>query len=182
MNLFAQATNVPSTGASNAEDFQPLTRNPQTTGGGLQPGTVPQSTTTQDILSSENARITVPVSNGQTVSQPPTALDTGGGINWFLVIVGAAVIVAALEYVFRRREKSRRAKVSDFADASPQEVIEYPTEDEQEEPKEALSVPAGIMEPQKTPNEPKQTRPNLTQTPKKKKPNKSKSKRKKSKK
>lgn len=173
MNLFAQATNAPNNGASNAEDFQPLTRNPQTTGGGLQPGKGPQSTTSQDILSKENARIIVPVSDGQPGETKAATTTAAGGINWFLVVAVAAIMVVALEYFFRRRERASKLAP---ARSVPTETIEYPVEEPEPVVPEAAEVPEGILEPHPTPVEPKQTK------PKKKKSSKSKSKRKKSKK
>lgn len=182
MNLFAQATNTPGNGASNSQDFQPLTRNPQTTGGGLQPGTVPQSTTSQDILSNGNARITVPVSNVNGATSPPPVVDSGG-INWLLVFIVAAVVVFVFEYGFRRRDKRSHVQTTDFDDSSYQEVIEYPVDESEspEVPKE-LNIPGGILEPQVTPNEPKPSSSSSKSKSKKKNPPKSKSKRKKTKK
>lgn len=166
MNLFAQATNAPNSGASNAEDFQPLTRNPQPTQGSLQPGTGPQSTSGQDILSKENTRIVVPVNDrgeqAPTEQQPAAA----GGINWFLVVVVAAVIVAALEYFFRRRER-RPARATMLVDTSPQEVMTVPE-------------PPASPEPEPKPKKPPAPKKKKTSAAKKK--TKSKSKRKKSRK
>lgn len=109
-NTFAQATNAPSNGASNAQDFQPLTRNPQQPSqDSLQPVTAPQTTTGQDILSQENVKISIPVSDGQPES-PQAPVTSSGGINWLAVVVAAVVIVAALEYFFRRRERTRVSK------------------------------------------------------------------------
>ena len=106
MNLFAQAIQTPNNGASNAEDFQPPTRNPQSTQTNLQTSQGPQSASGQDILSNENARIVVPVGDGDPQAQSEQT-PAGGGIDWFLVIAIAAVIVVGLEYFFRRREKSQ---------------------------------------------------------------------------
>lgn len=164
MNLFAQATNVPNNGASKSADFQPLTRNPQSAEGSLQPGTVPQSTSTQDVLSNENARISVPVGNNKAAA--PTATPaSSGGVNWLLVIVSAAVIVVALEYVFRRREKSRSPN-PELADTTPHEIITLPVE-------EPVSASISVAEAPK----PKPKKKTATKTSAKKK---SKSKRKKS--
>jgi len=52
----AQATQVPANGASNAEDFQPPTRNPQTAPSNLQPVTGSQQTSSQEVLSQTDTR------------------------------------------------------------------------------------------------------------------------------
>lgn len=172
MNLFAQATQAPNNGASNAEDFQPLTRNPQTTQGGLQPGTGPQSTSGQDILNKENTRIVVPVgdNNGETQGAQQQA-PVDGGINWLLVVIVAAVIVAAIEYFFRRRER-RSSQHARSAEATPQEVITVPADESQEAIEPEVVSEAGKPVPQKK----------KTSAAKKKSKSKSKSKRKKSRK
>lgn len=169
INTFAQATGSPTSGASRAEDFQPLTRNPQTTGGGLQPGTGPQTTSGQDILNDSNAQILVPSSSGQG---PPasSAAPAAGGINWIFVIVVAVLIVAALEYLFRRREKTKAPQAS-AVDTIPQEVVVLPADEE----------PAPVAEPTEERSEPKpKKKASAKSTPKKK--SKGKSKRKKAKK
>lgn len=128
MNIFAQATNVPSNGASNAEDFQPLTRNPQSARGSLQPGAEPQQTSDRDILGQEGARIIVPVGESQPVADQSNV--SSGGVNWLLVVVAAAVIVVALEYVLRRRERQRHKRPSWVSEKTPQEVITLPANEE----------------------------------------------------
>jgi hypothetical protein len=172
ISLFAQATGTPNSGASNAEDFQPLTRNPQTTGGGLQPGTGSQSTGGQDILSNENARIVVPVGEGQAPA--PQSTTPGGGINWLVVVGVAVVIVAALEYIFRRRDK--RKAVAPAVDTSPQEIVTLPIEPN--EPEAIQPIPVETNE--KPASKPQAKKASAKTTPKRK--TKSKSKRKKSRK
>jgi len=119
--VFAQATNVPTNGASNAQDFQPQTRNPQATRSELQPGSVPQATDSQDILSNENARIVVPVGPAQTVT--PLPVSRAGGINWFLVGIAVIILGAGLQYAVRRRKKPLTARPQTATKrAAPQEV------------------------------------------------------------
>jgi len=132
IQMFAQATRVPENGASRAEDFQPLTRNPQAAGGGVQSGVEPQSAGGQDILNHENARIIVPTNDVQTATPMQTTAN-GASINWFLVIVISIILVALLEYVFRRREKAPIPKqVSSVGSALPQDTVAVPASSVQE--------------------------------------------------
>ena len=113
--LLAQATQAPNSGASNAEDFQPLTQNPQTAPTNLQPGTVPQSTSTQDILNTQNVRISVPVSSGEpsfSAVEPVPA-----GINWSVVIIATVAIVVVVEALLRAR--ARRGGIPVVSDPLP---------------------------------------------------------------
>lgn len=103
---FAQATNLPENGASSAEDFQPLTRNPQTAGGGLQSATGAQSASGQDVLTQKDAHIVVPASNNQP-SVTQAVSPKGAGINWLFVVAISVLLVVLLEFVFRRRERRR---------------------------------------------------------------------------
>lgn len=102
IHTFAQSS--PSNGASRAEDFQPQTRNPQTTGGNLQPSSSLQSTGDQNVLQNEDAHIVVP----SGVSDPPRPTGSplnGGGINWFFVVTASVLLVGLLEFIFRYRER-----------------------------------------------------------------------------
>lgn len=105
--LLAQSTGVPNNGASNAEDFQPPTRNPQNqpTNTQQQTGGV-QDTSGDQILSNPNLRIQVP----QDPADPlPSAPAPSGGINWLLVIAVTLVLVGAVELLIRKREKRPKA-------------------------------------------------------------------------
>lgn len=104
----AQAT--PSNGASRADDFQPQTRNPQAAEGDLQQGSNLQDTSGYDVLNNENARILVP-SGSSEPSESPAPVPGGEGINWPLVVIISVLLVGVLEYVFRRRERSKAAGV-----------------------------------------------------------------------
>lgn len=108
---FAQAAQAPTNGASNAEDFQPPTRNPQpTTPRELQPGGAQsQSAGGLELLTNPNATISItknPAEGGATTSATPD------GINWVFVIVASAVIVLAAELFFRRRERNKASLVT----------------------------------------------------------------------
>src|SRR5688572_8592779 len=105
-NVLAQATQAPSNGASNADDFHPPTRNPQVAPGSLQPGAPTQNTSGQDVLNNPNARLSVPTTSstpGETVATP------SGGINIAFVIIASVVIVLAVEFFLRRRDKHATA-------------------------------------------------------------------------
>lgn len=108
---FAQATAIPDSGASNAADFQPPTRNPQSAPGSLQQGTGPQPTTSSDVLNNPNLRLSVPVNSSPPAdsSSPEVASP---GINWPLVIIMTVVLVVIAEAILRRREK-RQAAIAD---------------------------------------------------------------------
>ncbi|HTE22616.1 MAG TPA: hypothetical protein VK674_06270 [Candidatus Limnocylindria bacterium] len=172
ITLFAQATNAPNNGASNAQDFQPPTRDPQPTGGGLQPGSVPQNTTTQDILSNENAQITVPVGSGQTVTPPPK--PPTGGMSWFLLVVIVAAGIAAGAYALWRRSRSYVAAPKKSVR---QEILVVPADEPEPQPDPAR--PAAVASPEKKSRK-SSTRPKKSKNSTKN--SKSKSKRKKSRK
>jgi len=120
--LFAQSTGAPNSGASNAEDFQPPTRNPQN-----QPvNTQQQSSAVQEpsndqVLSNPNLRIQVPKNPADPA--PPAPVPSGG-INWLLVAVVTAVLVAAAELLFRKREKKQpKATTPVLVKDEPAEII-----------------------------------------------------------
>lgn len=160
MHLLAQATQAPNNGASNADDFQPPTRNPQTAPGSLQPGTGTQNTSGQEILSDPNARLSVPnttTTPGETVATP------SGGMNIAFIIIASIVIVVVAEYFFRRRDK--RQTVS--APVAESETTILDTETQTVVPKPEVVIQPAAESTQKA------------ATPKKKSVKKSKSKRKK---
>ncbi len=102
-NVVAQATSAPNNGASNASDFQPPTRNPQTGELNTQQQTSEvQETGDQQLLNNPNAHIEVPVNpadRSYANGTPPR------GINWPAVIVIAVVLVVIAEFIIRKREK-----------------------------------------------------------------------------
>ncbi|HTE57567.1 MAG TPA: hypothetical protein VK694_02400 [Verrucomicrobiae bacterium] len=158
--VLAQATQAPNNGASNAEDFQPPTRNPQTAPGTLQPGTGTQNASGQEILSDPNAQLSVPSTTttpGETVATP------SGSMNIAFIIIASIIIVAVAEYFFRRRDKRRPVAMP---------VAEPDTTILDTETQTVVPKPEVIIQPAAAP-------PQKTSTPKKKPPKKSKSKRKK---
>jgi hypothetical protein len=104
---FAQATGVPNNGGSNAQDFQPPTRNPQNPAGTTQQTGGVQQPLGQDVLSNPNLRITVPV-NPATKKEPVPQV-THAGIDWLPIIIVSVLLVVAAELFLRRREKRRNA-------------------------------------------------------------------------
>jgi hypothetical protein len=107
---FSQATQAPNNGASNAQDFQPPTRNPQTAPANLQPGTgKAQETSTQDILSRQDTRINIT----RNPADPPVPVQpVKAGINWPFVTISTVVIVVVLYYLLSLREKRRMAVIA----------------------------------------------------------------------
>jgi hypothetical protein len=102
---FAQVTSLPSTGGSSAQDFQPTTQNPQAVRGNLQqPGATGQSTSGQDVLNNQNARIIVPVNP----ANPPSATTTQlTAMNWwpiFVVLFLLGIFLCGLIYYFTRKK------------------------------------------------------------------------------
>lgn len=154
----AQATQVPNNGASNAADFQPITQNPQTAPTSLQPGTVPQTTGSQDILNSQNARISVPASSGEP--RFSAVVPTASGVNGLLVFVmiGTAVLAGVLLWYAR----GRRSNAAMYTEDDNQLLVDEPTEHLNQAPEVV----------------PKQERPVSAQRPKKRRKSKSKRKRK----
>ena len=130
---FAQATQAPNNGASNAEDFQPLTRSPQTAGGGLQPGvSAPQSTSGQEILSNPNSTISItrnPAEPAEVTAVP------NGGINWLFVIIVSVVIVLVADYWLRRRDR-RKSSLIAVATASTEALTDEPALVPEEKPQQ----------------------------------------------
>lgn len=103
LTQFAQTDGL--SGASKAEDFQPLTRNPQQAPGSLQPGLGSQSAGGQELLTTNPSAELKVMTTGNP--NPVTNTNTNGnGINYLpFVIIVSAIIVAAVEYYFSRREK-----------------------------------------------------------------------------
>lgn len=100
----AQATLVPNSGGSNANDFQPTTQNPQTVPGNLfqQQGGVQDVTNTQELLGDQqNARILV---TSEPAPQPATATANESPIGFIvlMLVIAAAAILLAL---FTRRKR-----------------------------------------------------------------------------
>lgn len=97
------------TGRTN--DFQPQSSDLQTANGGLQNGYQTQSTSNWAILNDENVQISDP-SPGITVPQKVSTSTVSNnsphvGVSWIPIIVATVLIVVAIEFVLRRREKSR---------------------------------------------------------------------------
>jgi hypothetical protein len=139
-HIVAQATQAPNNGASNAEDFQPPTRNPQTAPGSLQPGVGSQNTTSQDVLSNPNAHLSVPPTTpagARTIAKPSTGLNLA-----FILIVSAVIIVVA-EYWFRRRD---RGKVAPSTPATPVAPVDSDTTPVVPEPEQVIEPKAASSE------------------------------------
>lgn len=144
--LFAQSTVVPN-GASNSEDFQPPTRNPQQPVNTQQQSGGVQDPSGQDILNNPNARITVT----KNPADPEPPITANAGINWLPVIVIAAVLVVVAEMLIRRREKRKAApavvKTAPAADAESaveervKEMMEPVETTETTEPEPAAAEP-----------------------------------------
>jgi len=102
--------------AGRVNNFQPQSSNLQTANGGLQIGNQAQSTSNWSILNNENAQISIPSPSAtvrQKVPDSATAnLDRQGGINWLPIIVATVLIVVAIEFILRRREKSKPSGTS----------------------------------------------------------------------
>jgi hypothetical protein len=163
--LFAQATILPNNGASNASDFQPLTRNPQQNPVNTQQqqGNL-QNPTTQEVLGRSDLNITVPITTPAQATADPF-VDEPGSMNWFPLIVLVVVIVCGTAYFISKQHKKRKQRTSAPVSTEPQEVLLVPEEDDEvatEEPVPRESKPE----------------PSAAKTPAKKKPKKSKSKRK----
>lgn len=107
LSLFAQSTGIPNNGASNAQDFQPPTQNPQNPGTLQQQSSGVQDPTGQDILNNPNAHISVPV-NPDTPKPAPQV--TAAGVDWLLVVLVSLVLVAIAEVFFMRRDKKRATR------------------------------------------------------------------------
>lgn len=102
--------NFSANNSSKAEDFQPLTQNPQVTDGGLQPVVGPQYTVGQDVLNQKDIHILVPSSGNAPISDQPS-IASEAQINWIIVVLASVVIVVAIEFVLRKREKLKRIKI-----------------------------------------------------------------------
>lgn len=102
-SIFAQTGGAPDNGASNAEDFQPQTRNPQPGGIDTQrSGGNIQETGDSDVLSRTDESIQVPVNPADTRD---SGASPAGGINWVVVIVATIVLVVVFDALLRRRDK-----------------------------------------------------------------------------
>jgi len=115
---FAQATGAPNSGASNAEDFQPPTRNPQSAGGSLQPGAETQTPGGQELLNNPNANISIT----RNPAEPQTTTQVKpDGFNWVVVVLVTIIIIAIYQYVTRRKN---RTVLLDTATASTEALVD----------------------------------------------------------
>lgn len=104
----AQATSVPASGASNAEDFQPQTRNPQDNVVPTQPQSSNslQTPTSMDVLSDENLRIIVPGADQSSQSSTlARSTEADSGANFFVIAVVVAVVVLGIGALVSNRRK-----------------------------------------------------------------------------
>lgn len=101
----AQNFDSPTSGASNAEDFQPLTQNPQDVSGNLFPesGNV-QPGAFESLLQNRDARIIVPSNPAPAPSEVAQAKGPGP-----MLIIGLTIIIAAvLLYIANRLPDAKR--------------------------------------------------------------------------
>ena len=121
--IFAQAVKAPTNGASNSEDFQPPTRNPQSTDNLQQGAAQTQTAGGQDLLTNPNANITITrnpaEANGATTAARPN------GMNWGLILFVSVIIVVIVELWFRRRD--RKTSLINVATASTEALEEEVT-------------------------------------------------------
>jgi hypothetical protein len=127
----AQATGMPSNGASNAHDFQPPTRNPQSEAVPTQPQASDlQTPTSAEVLSDQNLQITVPGSTGGTRHvQQENAPDAGGGeLLVFTLLLVVVVVSGALLWLGRRRSSKQAIQEAAevFAESSESVVLPPP--------------------------------------------------------
>lgn len=103
----AQATSVPASGASNAEDFQPQTRNPQDNVVPTQPQSSNslQTPTGMDVLNDENLQIIVPGAHSGQSSTLARSTQPESGASLFVIAVIALVVVLGIGAVFSNRRK-----------------------------------------------------------------------------
>ncbi|MBA3758247.1 hypothetical protein H0X10_01275 [Candidatus Saccharibacteria bacterium] len=110
----AQVTGTPNNGGSNARDFQPTTRNPQTTPVNLfqQQTGVQNNTNTQELLSDQsNVRITVTKdpAPAQVAQVMPTKDATG-----LIVLSVVAILVAIALFKFSNKLPTKRKTISEL--------------------------------------------------------------------
>lgn len=126
MNLanrtLAQATVVPNNGASNAEDFQPPTGNPQQRTRSLQQQTGNlQDPTGYDILNNQSARIVIPT--GTPASAPNVPEAAGRSVAPFILFSVLIVIAFAIAYFWNSRLKNARPK-PEVVSAGPEPIAQ----------------------------------------------------------
>lgn len=139
----AQATQVPSNGASNAEDFQPPTNNPQQAPTNLQQGRqgLQEANGYQSLTDNPDARIIVPVNPAES---KPEAPEQPEGINWLPIVLFFVVFAVAIGALY--------AVMFRFMNSAPDQPDEAQNEEDQQpaddlpKAKQADDTPAVIKE------------------------------------
>lgn len=129
----AQATGAPYSGASNAEDFQPPTRNPQNEAIPTQPqDNNLQNPSSLDVLNNQNARIVVQDANGsvassQTDTQDLTVAKSGAiDLIWVVVLVLLVLyIILFVAHNFRHKKDNASSEKTNPAEAKTQPPAEH---------------------------------------------------------
>src|SRR5688572_1109403 len=112
-----QTTGTPNSGASNAQDFQPTTRNPQLPVNPLQQQSgLQESTDAQQVLGAQqDARISVPINPAQ--APRPAQAEAGNMTGLVLLLsVMALILILALAHFIRKRGKIRILPETDYAE------------------------------------------------------------------
>lgn len=113
--IVAQATGVPPTGASNAEDFQPQTRNPQADALPTQPqNSNLQNPSSGEVLGEQNVRIFVPnagVVDANSSSRQVASTNTNGSDAWMFIVIGLAILIIATLALKSRQKPSEQKPV-----------------------------------------------------------------------
>lgn len=128
----AQATVMPNSGASDANDFQPTTQNPQTVPGNVfqQQGGVQNVTNTQELLGDQqNARITV---TAEPAPQPAAAKANESPLGFFMLMLLITVAAILLALIIRRKQQQ----------ATSEPVSAEPAPAESQVPKKAAKAPS----------------------------------------
>lgn len=154
--LFAQVTQVPTSGASNAEDFQPPTRNPQGGTTDLQQQTKGlQTPSSQDILTDRSARIIVPNASTAAKTDTPAPQPASSSSTGFVVLtIVFVILVFIVAYLWKNRLKGAKPGAEPLA-AGPEPVnqdlakVDEPEKVEDKPKPKAKSTKAKTHKPQK---------------------------------
>jgi hypothetical protein len=123
MNPSNQGNSSQNQGASNANDFQPTTQNPQNIEADLfqQQGSLQETTNGQELLS-DNQNTTLYVNNTPINNTTSTQVNNGSGIDWVLIVIVIASLLLIASIILRFRLKKITYRTA------PTEVTENPAE------------------------------------------------------